>query len=78
MIILAKRDAMWMKPIYDALGLQVGVITSNNMSREEKMQRNSADIIHGTNNEFGFDYLRDNMAFSKEEVVQRSLAYAIC
>jgi preprotein translocase subunit SecA len=74
---LAKRDAMWMKPIYDALGLQVGVITSNNMSREEKIAAYSADIIHGTNNEFGFDYLRDNMAFSKEEVVQRSLAYAI-
>ena len=74
---LAKRDAMWMKPIYDALGLQVGVITSNNMSKEEKVAAYKADITHGTNNEFGFDYLRDNMAFSKEEVVQRSLAYAI-
>jgi preprotein translocase subunit SecA len=74
---LAKRDAMWMKPIYDALGLEVGVITSNNMSKEEKIAAYRADITYGTNNEFGFDYLRDNMVFSKEELVQRGLYYAI-
>jgi len=74
---LVKRDAMWMKPIYDALNLTVGVITSEHMSKEEKIAAYSADIIYGTNNEFGFDYLRDNMAFSKNEVVQGSLAYAI-
>ncbi len=74
---LAKRDAMWMKPIYDALGLTVGVITSEQMPREEKIIAYQADITYGTNNEFGFDYLRDNMAFSKEDVVQRGLFYAI-
>lgn len=74
---LAKRDALWMKPIYDALDLTVGVITSDNMSREEKLVAYAADITYGTNNEFGFDYLRDNMAFSREEVVQRGLSYAI-
>jgi len=74
---LAKRDAMWMKPIYDALDLTVGVITSNDMSKEAKIEAYKADITYGTNNEFGFDYLRDNMAFSKEDVVQRGLHYAI-
>lgn len=74
---LAKRDAMWMKPIYDALDLTVGVITSNDMSKEAKLAAYKADITYGTNNEFGFDYLRDNMAFSKEDVVQRGLHYAI-
>jgi preprotein translocase subunit SecA len=74
---LVKRDAMWMKPIYDALDLTVGIITSENMSREDKVVAYKADITYGTNNEFGFDYLRDNMAFSTEELVQRELYYAI-
>lgn len=75
---LARRDAMWMKPVYDLLGLQVGVITSNQMTKEEKVTAYLADITYGTNNEFGFDYLRDNMSFSKEELVQRrGLYYAI-
>lgn len=74
---LVKRDAMWMKPIYDALDLTVGVITSETMSKEEKVAAYNADITYGTNNEFGFDYLRDNMAFSTEELVQRNLFYAI-
>ena len=74
---LVKRDAMWMKPIYDALDLTVGIITSENMSREDKVIAYKADITYGTNNEFGFDYLRDNMAFSTEELVQRELYYAI-
>lgn len=74
---LVKRDAAWMQPIYDALGLTVGTITSDNMSKEAKIAAYSADITYGTNNEFGFDYLRDNMAFAKEDLVQRPLAYAI-
>lgn len=74
---LVKRDAMWMQPIYDALDLTVGVITSENMSKEDKAAAYNADITYGTNNEFGFDYLRDNMAFSTEDIVQRNLAYAI-
>ena len=74
---LVRRDAAWMKPIYDALGLTVGIITSDNMSKEAKIAAYKADIIYGTNNEFGFDYLRDNMAFYQADLVQGKLSYAI-
>ena len=73
---LAKRDAEWMKPIYDFLGMTVGVNVPD-MSPEEKQQAYAADITYGTNNEFGFDYLRDNMVFSLDQRVQRSLHYAV-
>jgi preprotein translocase subunit SecA len=73
---LAQRDADWMAPVYRFLGLTVGVIKSN-QSVEEKRAAYAADITYGTNNEFGFDYLRDNLAFRPEDRVQRGLAYAI-
>ncbi len=73
---LAKRDAAWMGKLYGFLGLTTGVVISG-MSYEEKRAAYAADITYGTNNEFGFDYLRDNMAFSVEEKVQRELHYAI-
>ncbi len=73
---LAKRDAEWMGRLYEALGLSYGVIYSGQMS-EEKKAAYDADITYGTNNEFGFDYLRDNMAFNAEGKVQRGLAYAV-
>jgi len=73
---LAKRDAEWMGQLYGFLGLSTGVILSG-QSQDEKQQAYAADITYGTNNEFGFDYLRDNMAFSKEEKVQRGLNFAI-
>lgn len=73
---LAKRDADWMRPVYEGLGLTVGVNLAN-MSHEEKKAAYQADITYGTNNEFGFDYLRDNMVFSPEFRVQRKLNYAI-
>ena len=73
---LAKRDSEWMGPIYKALGLTVGVIV-HGMEREEKQAAYSCDVVYGTNNEFGFDYLRDNMAFSAEERMQGKLNYAI-
>ena len=73
---LARRDAAWMAPIYRALGMTVGVVQSN-QDRASKCAAYQADITYGTNNEFGFDYLRDNMAFTPEERVQRSLDYAI-
>lgn len=73
---LAKRDAEWMKPIYEFLGLSVGVII-HGLEREERQKAYAADITYGTNNEFGFDYLRDNMVFGKEERVQRDLHYAL-
>ncbi len=73
---LARRDSEWMKPIYEFLGLTVGVIYPD-MSHEEKQQAYAADIVYGTNNEFGFDYLRDNMAFSSKEKVQRELNFAV-
>ncbi len=66
---LARRDAMWMKPIYDALGVTVGVL-QNMQPYEEKRAAYAADVTYGTNSEFGFDYLRDNMALSLEEKVQ--------
>lgn len=73
---LAKRDAAWMGPIYNFLGLSVGVVLSN-QSQEDKRAAYAADVTYGTNNEFGFDYLRDNMVFSMEEKVQRGLNFAI-
>lgn len=73
---LAKRDAEWMGPIYNYLGLSVGVILSN-QTQEEKRTAYAADITYGTNNEFGFDYLRDNMVFALEDKAQRGLYYAI-
>jgi preprotein translocase subunit SecA len=66
---LARRDAMWMKPIYDALGVTVGVL-QNMQPYEDKREAYAADVTYGTNSEFGFDYLRDNMATSLEEKVQ--------
>ena len=66
---LARRDAMWMKPIYDALGVSVGVL-QNMQPYEEKRDAYAADVTYGTNSEFGFDYLRDNMATSLDEKVQ--------
>ena len=73
---LAKRDAAWMGKIYTFLGLTVGVVVSG-LSHEEKLEAYNADITYGTNNEFGFDYLRDNMAFSIEGRMQRKLNFAI-
>src|SRR5688572_31859565 len=73
---LAQRDADWMGPVYRFLGLTVGVI-KNGQTSEEKRAAYAADITYGTNNEFGFDYLRDNLAFRLEERAQRGLAYAI-
>ncbi|MDH5324289.1 MAG: preprotein translocase subunit SecA [Gammaproteobacteria bacterium] len=73
---LAKRDAQWMGTLYNFLGLSVGVILSG-QNHEEKRAAYQADITYGTNNEYGFDYLRDNMAFSVDEKVQRELNFAI-
>lgn len=73
---LAKRDSQWMKPIFEFLGLTVGVIYPD-MSHSEKQAAYKCDIVYGTNNEFGFDYLRDNMAFGLEDKVQRELNFAI-
>ena len=73
---LAKRDAEWMSPIYNFLGLDVGLIHSN-QDPEEKNQAYKKDITYGTNNEFGFDYLRDNMAISSEQLVQGELFYSV-
>jgi preprotein translocase subunit SecA len=73
---LAQRDADWMGKLYNFLGMSVGVILSN-MPFEDKQVAYAADITYGTNNEFGFDYLRDNMAFSKAEQFQRGHAFAI-
>lgn len=73
---LAARDAEWMGQLYNFLGLTSGVIYSG-QDQEEKKAAYAADVTYGTNNEFGFDYLRDNMAFSPEDRVQRGLNYAI-
>ncbi|MBL7479295.1 preprotein translocase subunit SecA [Legionella bononiensis] len=73
---LAKRDSQWMKPIFEFLGLTVGVIYPD-MSHTNKQAAYKADIVYGTNNEYGFDYLRDNMAFSLADKVQRELNFAI-
>ncbi len=73
---LAKRDSEWMGKLYKFLGLNVGCIV-HGLDDNERQQAYNADITYGTNNEFGFDYLRDNMKFRKEELVQRELNYAI-
>jgi preprotein translocase subunit SecA len=73
---LAKRDAQWMGYLYETLGLTVGVIVHEKSPKERK-EAYSSDVTYGTNNEFGFDYLRDNMATSVEQQVQRPLHYAI-
>jgi len=73
---LAQRDAEWMGEVYKRLGLSVGFIL-NNMTPEQRRKNYNCDITYGTNNEFGFDYLRDNMALQKEDLVQRDHAYAI-
>ena len=73
---LAKRDAEWMGAIYSFLGMTTGVIVSG-LNNEERRQAYGADITYGTNNEFGFDYLRDNMKFQGDDQTQRSLKYAI-
>lgn len=73
---LAERDANWMRPLYEFLGLSVGIIKSQ-QATEEKREAYLADITYGTNNEYGFDYLRDNMAFRLEDKVQRELNYAL-
>ena len=73
---LAKRDAEWMSPIYNFLGLEVGLIYAN-QEYEEKKAAYRKDITYGTNNEFGFDYLRDNMAQTKEQLTQGELFYSV-
>jgi preprotein translocase subunit SecA len=73
---LARRDAEWMSPIYHGLGLTVGVL-QNMQSYEDKQVAYAADVTYGTNSEFGFDYLRDNMATALEEKVQRGHPFAI-
>jgi len=73
---LAQRDSDWMGPVYKFLGMDVGVI-KNAQSQDEKRAAYAMDITYGTNNEFGFDYLRDNLAFRLEDRVQRKLSFAI-
>jgi len=73
---LAQRDADWMKPVYEFLGLKVGV-SKTGQTQEEKRAAYDADITYATNNELGFDYLRDNLAFSLNDKVQRELKFAI-
>jgi preprotein translocase subunit SecA len=73
---LARRDAQWMEPLYTFLGLTVGVIV-HGLSDEQRQQAYGADVAYGTNNEFGFDYLRDNMKFDLADYVQRELNFAI-
>jgi len=73
---LAQRDADWMAPIYNFLGMSVGVVKAG-LTTEEKRAAYGSDITYGTNNEFGFDYLRDNLAFRIEDRMQRELAFAV-
>ena len=73
---LARRDAEWMSPIYDALGVSVGVLQDQQAS-EEKQRAYACDVVYGTNSEFGFDYLRDNMARALDEKLQRGHCFAI-
>jgi preprotein translocase subunit SecA len=73
---LARRDARWMEPVYQFLGMKVGVIV-HGLSDEERQAAYNADITYGTNNEFGFDYLRDNMKYDMSQYVQRELNFAI-
>jgi len=73
---LAKRDTEWMSKLYNSLGVSVAFIT-NNLTDEDRKEAYSADIVYSTNNELAFDYLRDNMKFSQEDIVQRGFNYAI-
>jgi len=73
---LARRDAEWMGPVYRALGIRVGII-QHDATNEERKEAYGADVTYGTNNELGFDYLRDNMKFDFDSMVQRGHAYAI-
>ena len=73
---LAQRDAAWMRPVYEFLGLTVGVIHSG-QTPDQKREAYAADITYGTNNEFGFDYLRDNLALHTTDQMQRELAFAV-
>ena len=73
---LAKRDSEWMGKLYKFLGLSVGLVIAG-MEPKQKQEAYNADITYGTNNEFGFDYLRDNMVIYKDQLVQRGLHYAI-
>ncbi len=73
---LAKRDTEWMSKLYNSLGVSVAFIT-NNLTDDERKKAYSADIVYSTNNELAFDYLRDNMKFSQEDMVQRGFNYAI-
>ena len=73
---LAKRDAQWMGGVYRLLGLEVGVLISG-MGHQQRLQAYAADVTYGTNNEFGFDYLRDNMEFTATACVQRELNFAV-
>ncbi|MBJ7551825.1 preprotein translocase subunit SecA [Marinomonas ostreistagni] len=73
---LARRDANWMRPLYEFLDMSVGVVHAG-QDREEKRAAYQSDITYGTNNEFGFDYLRDNMVFRMEDRMQRELAFAV-
>jgi preprotein translocase subunit SecA len=74
---LARRDAEWMMPIYDALGVTVGILQSDDRVPAEKRAQYTADVTYGTNSEFGFDYLRDNLAIQLEDKVQRGHPFAI-
>src|SRR5689334_2411178 len=74
---LARRDAEWMKPIYDMLGIRVGILNSEIHDPEYKREQYAADVTYGTNSEFGFDYLRDNLAIDLSDKVQRGWNYAI-
>ena len=73
---LARRDALWSRPFYEFMGMTVGCNIPG-MSPEDKRAAYACDVTYGTNNEFGFDYLRDNMAYTKEQRVQRPLYYAL-
>ena len=73
---LAQRDSAWMGAIYEFLGLSVGVIVQG-LSDEERQMAYQSDVTYGTNNEFGFDYLRDNMKFRLEDMCQRDFEFAI-
>ena len=74
---LAKRDAAWMGPIWEFHGLRVDCIDHHQPNSEERRKAYNSDMTYGTNNEFGFDYLRDNMAHSQKDLVQRAPNYAI-
>jgi preprotein translocase subunit SecA len=74
---LARRDAMWMKPIYDLLGVTVGILQSGDQHDIDKQEAYSRDVVYGTNSEFGFDYLRDNLAVEIEQKSQRGHGFAI-